>query len=139
MPCSICSDWIANESRVYTFQMSSDDDGHAVYVLRSLDGTERFRVATLDVETIAKTLEVRDKRIEIKISEKVVHIRAEILKWQLCEMYPLHQNGFRSIQTVSANAANHSNPNACWYFVCEKCRDKYLQARKAEGSEVEGL
>ena len=124
MPCSKCSHWIAEESQVYTVdivQKSSDDDGDTCYVLRSLDGTERFRVATLDVETISKTLQVRGKRIEITTSQNVVHIRAEELRWRLCEMWPLHQNGYLSMIVVSAH---QSNPNACWYFICEKCRDK---------------
>ena len=121
MPCAICEHWIPSESQVYTVEENVDGDGRTVYILRTLAGTEKFRVATLDVETISKTLQVRGKRIEITTSQNVVHIRAEELRWRLCEMWPLPQNGFRSTKVVSAN---QSNPDACWYFICEKCRDK---------------
>ena len=121
MPCAICENWIPSESQVYRAEKNADGDGRTVYILRSIDGTEKFRVATLDVETISKTLQVRGKRIEITTSQNVVHIRAEELRWRLCEMWPLYQNGFRSIMAASPH---QSNPYACWYFICEKCRDK---------------
>ena len=135
MPCSNCCCWIPNESRVYTAQENTDDDGHTVYVLLGSDGTERFRVATLDVETISKTMQVRGKRIEITTSQNVVHIRAEELRWRLCEMWPLHQNGFRSMIVASAH---QSKPYACWYFICEKCRDQNPQWENYTNINCEG-
>ena len=121
MPCAICERFISSEGQVYQIEEKVDGDGRTVYILRTLAGTEKFRVATLDVETISKTWQVRGKRIEITTSQNVVHIRAEELRWRLCEMWPLHQNGYLSMIVVSAH---QSNPNACWYFICEKCRDK---------------
>ena len=65
MPCAICENWIPSESQVYTAEKNVDGDGGTVYILRTLDGTEQFRVATLDVETLSETLAVRACNIEI--------------------------------------------------------------------------
>ena len=65
MPCAICENFISSESQVYTAEKNVDGDGGTVYILRTLDGTEQFRVATLDVETLSETLAVRACNIEI--------------------------------------------------------------------------
>ena len=73
-------------------------------------GTEKFRVATLDVETISETLAVRDSNIEIMEKFGLVRIRGETLRWWLCEASPPPH----FIKTVWLDK---------WYFICEKCRD----------------
>ena len=80
MPCAICERFIPSESQVYQVEENVDGDGRTVYILRTLAGTEKFRVATLDVETISKTLAVRDYRIRIMEKGKVVRIIAEELR-----------------------------------------------------------
>ena len=88
MPCAICEHWIPSESQVYTAEKNVDGDGRTVYILRTLAGTEKFRVATLDVETISKTLAVRNYRIQIMKEAKLLNIMAEILLWRYCEVDP---------------------------------------------------
>ena len=115
MPCAICENWIPSESQVYTAEKNVDGDGRTVYILRTLDGTEKFRVATLDVETVSETLAVRAYNIEIMEKERVVHIRAETLRWRLCEASPPPHY----IKMVSLDEMENQ-----WYFICEKCRDE---------------
>ena len=110
MPCAICENWIPSESQVYTAEKNADGDGRTVYILRTIDGTEKFRVATLDKWTISKTLAVRMINIVIMEEGKFVHIGAETLRWRRCEASPPP----RGIKTVSLDK---------WYFICEKCRD----------------
>ena len=98
MPCEICERFIPSEGQVYQVEENVDGDGRTVYILRTLAGTEKFRVATLDVETISKTLAVRDYRIKIIKKQKLLNITAEKLLWR-------HQG-------------------VDWYFICEKCRDE---------------
>ena len=85
MPCAICERFIPSEDQVYQVEENVDGDGRTVYILRTLAGTEEFRVATLDVETISKTLAVRNYRIKIMNLEKqkLLQITAEILLWQV--------------------------------------------------------
>ena len=118
MPCAICENWIPRESQVYRAEKNADGDGGTVYILRGIDGTEKFRVATLDVATISETLAVRAYKIEIMEKFGLVHIRAEILRWRLCEASPPP----RYIKKVSF--VNHGLYMDQWYFICEKCRDK---------------
>ena len=109
-----------------------DGDGRTVYILRSIDGTEKFRVATLDVATISETLAVRDYRIEIMETFGLVHIRAEILRWRLCEASPPP----RYIKKVSF--VNHGLYMDQWYFICEKCRDQNPQWENYTNINCEG-
>ena len=84
MPCAICENWIPSESQVYRAEKNADGDGRTVYILRTLAGTEEFRVATLDVETISKTLAVRDYRIKImKKAKAIAHNSREIAMVEL--------------------------------------------------------
>ena len=108
MPCAICENWIPSESQVYRAEKNADGDGRTVYILRSIDGTEKFRVATLDVATVSETLAVRDYKIEIMEKFGLVRIRGETLRWWLCEASPPPH----FIKRVSWNK---------WYFICEKC------------------
>ena len=82
MPCAICERFIPSEGQVYQVEENVDGDGRTVYILRTLAGTEKFRVATLDVETISKTLAVRDYRIKIMKKQKLLNITAEKLLWR---------------------------------------------------------
>ena len=88
MPCAICERFISSEGQVYQVEENVDGDGRTVYILRTLAGTEKFRVATLDVKTISKTLAVRNYRIQIMKEAKLLNIMAEILLWRYCEVDP---------------------------------------------------
>ena len=97
MPCEICERFIPSEGQVYQVEENVDGDGRTVYILRTLAGTEKCRVATLDVETISKTLAVREYRIKIMKKEKALRIIEEKLHWRYCEADPpsvLYQNIF---------------------------------------------
>ena len=109
MPCFVCCCWIPEESRVYTADETTGDDGLNVYILRSLDGAERFRVATLDVETVSSTLVVDNYRV--LVTGRVVQIRAKLLRWRL------HKEDC----IFTKASANPENVNESWYFICEKC------------------
>ena len=91
---------------------STDDDGLTAYILRGLDGEEKLRVPTLDVATVSRTLAVRGERVVI--TGVVVHIRAEMLRWRVCEAWPPPF----FIKCVSAY-----HVRATWFFICENCRD----------------
>ena len=112
MPCAICESFIPSEDQVYTVGEIVDGDGRTVYILRTMAGTEKFRVATLDVETISKTLALRDYRIKIMEKGKVVCIIAEELRWRYCEAEQLPDY----IKKASCDCFKY------WYFICEKCR-----------------
>ena len=114
MPCAICERFISSEGQVYQVEENVDGDGRTVYILRTLAGTEKFRVATLDVETISKTLAVRDYRIKIVKKQKLLHITAEKLLWWNCEVEPPPSY----IKKYSSDWFEY------WYFICEKCRDE---------------
>ena len=117
MPCAICGCFIPSENQVYTVGEIVGGDGRTVYILRTMAGTEKFRVATLDVETISKTLALRDYRIKIMEEEKgqALCIIPEKLRWRHCWKDPPPSY----IKTYSHDWF----PGMYWYFICEKCRD----------------
>ena len=106
--------WIPSESQVYTDEENVDGDGRTVYILRTLGGTEKSRVATLHAEAISETLAVLDYKIKVMKKAKLVHILAETLRWRLYETSPQPH----LIKRVSLDK---------WYFICEKCSVKLLR------------
>ena len=117
MPCAICEHWIPSESQVYTDEENVDGDGRTVYILRTLGGTEKCRVATLHAEAISETLAVPDYFIKVMKNAKGVHILAETLQWRLYDDETCWQPHL--IKSVSLDKWYNK-----WYFICEKCSVK---------------
>ena len=115
MPCANCEHWIPSECKVYQVEENVDGDGRTVYILRTLAGTEKCSVETLDVETISKTLAVREYRIKIMQNGKALHIIEEKLHWRYCEADPP--------PSYIKKYSHDWFPGMYWFFICEKCRD----------------
>jgi hypothetical protein len=135
MPCAICTNWIANEDRVYTVELTGDGRDYALFTLSgevarhvpSQIYEEAVRGTSL--AGLAQILQVRQSRIQIHLH--VVQIRAEDIRWRLCEANPPPH--YIRVTSPSTYSTEHT-----WYFICESCRHEQPSFEDHTNINVEG-